>query len=65
MNSLSLTLQGDRQWLHTTHDKAAAFKRKGELFERLTEKGDTSMFLNLTMLLQSIPNMKYNFTKAI
>ena len=28
-----------RQWLHTTHDKVAAFKRKVELFKRLTEKG--------------------------
>ena len=41
VNSLNLTLQGGRQWLHTTHDKVAAFKRKVELFERLTEKGDT------------------------
>ena len=46
VNSLNLTLQGGRQWLHTTHDKIAAFKRKVELFERLTEKGDLSMFPN-------------------
>ena len=65
VNSLNLTLQGGRQWLHTTHDKVAAFKRKVELFERLTEKGDTSMFPNLTMLLQSDPNMKCNFTEDI
>ena len=49
----------------TTHDKVAAFKRKVELFERLTEKGDTSMFPNLTMLLLSNPNMKCNFTQDI
>ena len=64
MNSLNLTLQGGRQWLHTTHDKVAAFKRKVELFKRLTEKG-TSMFPNLTMLLQFDPNMKCNFTQEI
>ena len=64
-NSLNLTLQGGRQWLHTTHDKVAAFKRKVELFERLTEKGDTSMFLNLTMLVQSDPNILCNFTQDI
>ena len=65
VNSLNLTLQGGRQWLHTTHDKVAAFKRKVELFERLTEKGDTSMFTNLIMFLQSKPNMKCNFTQDI
>ena len=65
VNSLNLTLQGGRQWLHPTHDKVAAFKRKVELFERLTKKGDTSMFPNLTMLLQSDPNMKCNFTQDI
>ena len=27
VNPLNLTLQGGRQWLHTTHDKVAAFKR--------------------------------------
>ena len=64
MNSLNLTLQGGRQWLHTTHDKVVAFKRKVELFKRLTEKG-TSMFPNLTMLLQFDPNMKCNFTQEI
>ena len=64
VNFLNLTLQG-RQWLHMTHDKVAAFKHKVELFERLTEKGDTSMFPNLTMLLQSDPNMKCNFTQVI
>ena len=64
-NYLNLTLQGGRQWLHTTHDKVAAFKRKVELFKRLTEKGTTSMFPNLTMLLQSDPNMKCNFTQEI
>ena len=58
VNSRNLTLQGDCQWFHTTHDKVAAFKRRVELFERLTEKGDTSMFPNFTMLLQSDPNMK-------
>ena len=51
--------------MHSTHDKVAAFRRKVELFERLTEKGDTSMFPNLTMLLQSKPNMKCNFTQDI
>ena len=65
VNSLNLTLQGGRQWLHTTHDKVAAFRRKVELFERLTEKGDTSMFPNLTMLLHSDSNMKCNFTQDI
>ena len=65
VNFLNLTLQGGRQWLHTTHDKVAAFKRKVELFKRLTEKGTTSMFPNLTMLLQSDPNMKCNFTQEI
>ena len=65
VNSLNLILQGGRQWLHTTHDKVAAFKRKVELFERLTEKGDASMFPNLTMLLQSNPNIKCNFTQDI
>ena len=65
VNSLNLTLQGGRQWLHTIHDKNAAFKRKVGLLERLTEKGATSMFSNLTMLLQSSPNMKCNFTQDI
>ena len=65
VNSLNLTLQGNRQWLHTTHDKVAAFKREVELFKRLTEKGTTSMFSNLTMLLQSDPKMKCNFTQEI
>ena len=65
MNSLNLTRQGGCQWLHTTHDKVAAFKRKVELFERLTEKGDTSVFPNLTMLSQFNPNMKCNFTQDI
>ena len=65
VNSLNLTPQGGRPWSHTTHDKVAAFKRKVEQFERLTEKGDTSMFPNLTMLLQSDPNMKCNFTQDI
>ena len=65
VNSLNLTLQGGRQWLHATHDKVAAFKRKVELFKRLTEKGTTSMFSNLTMLLQSDPSMKCNFTQEI
>ena len=65
VNSFNLTLQEGRQWLHTTHDKVAAFKRKVELFKRLTEKGTTSMFSNLTMLLQSDPNMKCNFTQEI
>ena len=63
VNPLNLTLQG-RQWLHTTHDKVAAFKREVKLFKRLTEKG-TSIFPNLTMLLQSDPNMKCNFTQEI
>ena len=36
--------------LHMTHDKVVAFKQKVELFERLTKKGDTSTFPNLTML---------------
>ena len=75
--SLNLTLQGGRQWLYTTHDKVAAFKRKVEMFKRLTErhnkyvsqldneKGTTSMFPNLTMLLRSDPNMKRNFTQEI
>lgn len=65
VNSLNLTLQGGRQWLHTTQDKVAAFKSKMQLYERMIQKGDTSMFLNLTMLLQSDPNMKCNFTQAI
>ena len=52
--SLNLTLQGGRQWLYTTHDKVAAFKRKVEMFKRLTEKGTTSMFPNLIMLLRSL-----------
>ena len=65
VNSFNLTLQGGYQWLHTTHDKVAAFKRKVELFKRLTEKGTTSMFPNLKMLLQSDPNMKCNFTQEI
>ena len=65
VNSLNLTLQGGCQWLHTTHDKVAPFKRKVEIFKRLTEKGTTSMFPNLTMLLQSNPNMKSNFTEEI
>ena len=64
-NSLNLTLQGGRQWLHTTHDQVAAFKRKVELYKRQTEKGTTSMFPNLTMLLESDPNMKCNFTQEI
>ena len=63
--SINLTLQGGRQWLYTTHDKVAAFKRKVEMFKRLTEKGTTSMFPNLTMLLRSDPNMKRNFTQEI
>ena len=46
VNSFNLTLQGGRQWLHMTHDKVLAFKRKVELFERLTEKGTTNMFPN-------------------
>ena len=47
VNSLNLTLQGGRQcqWLHTTHDKVAAFKRKVELFERLTEKATQVCYL--------------------
>ena len=65
VNSLNLTLQGGCQWLQMTHDYAAAFKCKVELFKRLTEKGTTSMFPNLTMLLQSDPNMKCNFTQEI
>ena len=65
VNSLNLTLQGGCQWLHMTHDKVAAFKRKVELFERLTEKGTTYMFPNLTMLLQSDLNIKCNFTQEI
>ena len=65
VNFLNLTVHGGRQWLHTTHDKVAAFKRKVELFKRLTEKGTTSMFPNLTILLQSDPNMKCNFTQEI
>ena len=64
-NFLNLTPQGGRQWLHTTHDKVAAFKRKVELYKRLTEKGTTCMFPDLTMLLQSDPNMKCNFTQEI
>ena len=63
--SLNLTLQGGCQWLYTTHDKVAAYKRKVEMFKRLTEKGTTSMFPNLTMLLRSDPNMKRNFTQEI
>ena len=51
--------------MHTTHDKVAAFKRKVELFKRLTEKGTASMFPNLTMFLQSDPNTKCNFTQKI
>ena len=65
VNSLNLTLQGGCQWLQTTHDKVAAFKRKVELFKRLIEKGTTSMFSNLTMLLQSDPNIRCNFTQKI
>ena len=65
VNSLNLTLQGGRQWLQMTHDKVAAFKHKVELFKRITEKGTTSVFPNLTMLLQSDPNMKCNFTQEI
>ena len=48
-----------------THDKVAAFKRKVELFEKLTEKGTTNMFPNSTMLLQSDPNIKCNFIQEI
>ena len=51
--------------MHTTHDKVAASKRKLEQFERLEVKDDTSMFPNLTMLWQSDPNMKCNFTQDI
>ena len=48
-----------------TNEKVTAFKRKVELFERLTEKDDTNMFPNLTMLLQLDPNMKCNFIQDI
>ena len=65
VNSLNLTLQGGRQWLQMTHNKVAAFKHKVELFKRITEKGTASVFPNLTMLLQSDPNMKCNFTQEI
>ena len=58
-------MQGGHQWLQMTHDKVAAFKRKVELFKRIIEKGTTSMFPNLTMLLQSDSNMKCNFTQEI
>ena len=63
MNSLNLTLQGDRQRLHTTR-QSCSFQTQSGTVERLTEKGDTSMFPNLTMLLQSKSNMKCDFTKA-
>ena len=52
VNSLNLMLQGRLQWLHTTFDKVAAFKGKMQLYERMKQKGDTSMFLNLTISLQ-------------
>ena len=51
--------------MHSTHDKAAASKRKAELFERLTENGGTSMLPNAPMLLHSDPNMKCNYTEDI
>ena len=64
VNSLNLTLQGGHQWLQTTLDKFAS-NVKWNCLKRLTEKGTTSMFPNLTMLLQSDPNMKCSFTQEI
>ena len=46
VNFLNLTLQGGRQCLHTTHDKVATFKRKVELFERLTEKATQVQYVS-------------------
>ena len=65
VNSRNLMLPGRMQWLHMTYDKVAAFKSKIQLYERMLQKGNTSMFSNLTMYLQSNPTMKCNFKQEI
>ena len=45
--------------------KNSVLKSKMQLRKKMVQNGDTSMFQNLTMLLQSNANMKCNFTQRI
>uniref|UniRef100_UPI00358E7286 protein FAM200C-like n=1 Tax=Myxine glutinosa TaxID=7769 RepID=UPI00358E7286 len=65
VNSLNLSLQGDLSMLHTARDKVAAFRRKIHLYQRRVQDGDTTIFTEMTTLLDAMPDAECHFHEEI
>ncbi|XP_055514509.1 protein FAM200C-like [Leucoraja erinacea] len=65
VNSLNMSLQENLPILHTTRDKVAAFRRKIHLYQRRVQDGDTTIFREMTTLLDATPDAECQFYKEI
>uniref|UniRef100_UPI00358E5144 protein FAM200C-like n=1 Tax=Myxine glutinosa TaxID=7769 RepID=UPI00358E5144 len=65
VNSSNLSLQGNLPMLHTTRDKVAAFRRKIHLYQRRVQDGDTTIFPEITTLLDASPDAECHFHEEI
>ena len=63
VNSLNLSLQGNLPMLHTARDKVAAFRRKIHLYQRRVQDGDTTIFPEMTTLLDASPDAECHFNE--
>ena len=61
VNSLNLSLQGNLAMIHTARHKVEAFRRKIQLYQRRIQDGDTTIFPELTTLLDATPDAECNF----
>ena len=65
VNTLNLSIQGNRVLLLTAQDKVAVFMRKLQLYRRRVEVGDITMFTALSTMLDSIHDSECSFTNEI
>lgn len=65
VNSLNLSLQGNLQMLHMACDKVAVFRRKIHIYQRRVQDGDSTMFLEMTTLLDAMPDAECHFHEEI
>ncbi|XP_055505557.1 protein FAM200C-like [Leucoraja erinacea] len=65
VNSTNLSLQGNIPMLHTARDKVAAFRRSIDLYQRRVQADDTTIFPEMTTLLDATPDVECHFHEEI
>ena len=65
VNCLNLSLQGPLQMLPIARDKVSVFKRKIQLYQRRVQEGDTSVFTELSTLLEGCESADCSFREEI